>query len=808
MVSEQPAPGWTEAVSTRARPAVVRVDEPQLSSRVRRPGDAIRLLVAVLLIVIIVGLGTLAVGTAGALERDLSVAINGLPRVLLTIVGYAGGIGVLMIGLLFVIDMVHRGIVSGIVLGFSAAAAGAAVASGFEWLISNDHFSDEVAIVLTRPLASGGRTPPLSELIVATVALLTAGSASRRLIWPFGVLVVGSSMLTGVLGGTATAMAMTCSLLMGWIVGLIPRLAVGVPSSRPSGTTVASALTRAGVGVSHLTYSGSGQYGRHYRADTTRGHHLDVEVFDVDAFSTWSARLFIRRLRLRGPLARRPSLSVRAGVEHRTLVALSLERAGIAAPSPDAVCAAGAGSAVVAWRNPSGTRLDELPAPLTEEQLTALFELAADLRRAGIAHRGLNVHDILFDDRGRAVLADLGHGDIAAADLALRLDLAQLLVTGALASDAERTVRVATDVLGREAVVNALPLLQPVGLDVTTRAALRQRKETLGELQKAVGDLAPQQDLPEPVELRRVTPRGVITVAGGAVAAYVLLGQLSGADIGQVLRGANWTWASLIPIFVVLTFAGASLVLSGAVLTPLRFRLTYMVQLAVAFSGLVAPALVGNIALNTRYLQRSGVSPAVAASSIGLGQVAQFSSYATLFVLSGVAAGVGPRASFNPPGIAILGLALAILVIIGLISVPAVRRFASRRLLGHLKGVVPSLLGVLQRPSKIAQLIGGALLLDASFVTALYLSTRAFGATTPLAAVAVTYFAGAVIGSAVPTPGGLGGVEAALAAGLVAVGTSSGVAVSAVLLYRLATYWAPIPLGWVSIHYLQRIRAL
>ena len=73
-----------------------------------------------------------------------------------------------------------------------------------------------------------------------------------------------------------------------------------------------------------------------------------------------------------------------------------------------------------------------------------------------------------------------------------------------------------------------------------------------------------------------------------------------------------------------------------------------MTQLAVAFSGLVAPAAVGNIALNTRYLQTSGLSPTIAGASVGVAQVAQFCSYFVLLVISGVLAGTGPAVSFSP----------------------------------------------------------------------------------------------------------------------------------------------------------------
>ena len=68
----------------------------------------------------------------------------------------------------------------------------------------------------------------------------------------------------------------------------------------------------------------------------------------------------------------------------------------------------------------------------------------------------------------------------------------------------------------------------------------------------------------------------------------------------------------------------------------------------------------------------------------------------------------------------------------------------------------------------------------------------------------MVYLTGAALGSVVPTPGGLGAVEAALAAGLTATGMAAATAVSAVLLFRLLTFWLPVPVGWAAFNYLQR----
>ena len=73
-----------------------------------------------------------------------------------------------------------------------------------------------------------------------------------------------------------------------------------------------------------------------------------------------------------------------------------------------------------------------------------------------------------------------------------------------------------------------------------------------------------------------------------------------------------------------------------------------------------------------------------------------------------------------------------------------------------------------------------------------------------MATVGAVYLVGSAVASAAPTPGGVGVVEAALISGLVAAGLDNAVAVPAVFLFRLATFWLPILPGWLSFTWLQR----
>jgi uncharacterized protein (TIRG00374 family) len=80
----------------------------------------------------------------------------------------------------------------------------------------------------------------------------------------------------------------------------------------------------------------------------------------------------------------------------------------------------------------------------------------------------------------------------------------------------------------------------------------------------------------------------------------------------------------------------------------------------------------------------------------------------------------------------------------------------------------------------------------------------AFGTSFPVVPVLAVFVVGTTLGQIAPTPGGLGAVEAALVAGLTAIGITSTEAVAAVLGSRLLTFWLPVLPGVVAFRVLQR----
>lgn len=125
----------------------------------------------------------------------------------------------------------------------------------------------------------------------------------------------------------------------------------------------------------------------------------------------------------------------------------------------------------------------------------------------------------------------------------------------------------------------------------------------------------------------------------------------------------------------------------------------------------------------------------------------------------------------------------------------------------YLRQIWPRLLDAVSHPLRLAVGVGANLLLSAAYAVALIAALRSVGAHPAILAAVVVFLAGNAVGSATPTPGGLGGlggVEAVLAAGLTAIGIPAHQAIPTVLLFRMATFWLPILVGWISYQVLQR----
>jgi undecaprenyl-diphosphatase len=148
-----------------------------------------------------------------------------------------------------------------------------------------------------------------------------------------------------------------------------------------------------------------------------------------------------------------------------------------------------------------------------------------------------------------------------------------------------------------------------------------------------------------------------------------------------------------------------------------------------------------------------------------------------------------------------------IAVVLAIVGIVALTRWGRRILRTHvlefLRRSWSSLVTLARSPAKMAALLGGSTLVTLAYICALAAAVAAFDGGVSFAEVGAVYLGASIIAAAAPTPGGLGAMEAALVAGFTGVGMDSGIAVAAVLSYRLLTYWLPILPGWLSFQYLE-----
>jgi uncharacterized protein (TIRG00374 family) len=614
--------------------------------------------------------------------------------------------------------------------------------------------------------------------------------------------------------------------------------------------------------------------GRRYFVTLEDGPPLDVTVVDREQQAQGFFYRVWRNLTLRGFATRSSLQSLRQALEQEALLAYAAIAAGANAPKLIATSELGPDAVILVYEHTGGRTLESLPEDeITDELLRNTWRQVQSLQSRRIAHRRLAGDAVLVDRSGAVILTDLRGGEIAASTLLLRMDVAQLVTTLGLLVGAERAVASAVGVLGPDAVADCLPMLQPIALTRSTRATLRRlgreraqrereavleasRQAKQAHLDGAPDDTRPVLDKPdkkavraearaekraiddaleeareedlltqirhqvllirpqapvEPARLERVKPRTLISLIAGAIGAYFLLTQLTHIEFGPLIENAEWGWVAAAVLFSAASYFAAAMSLLGFVPERVGFLRAVGAQVAGSFVKIVAPAAVGGVALNTRFLQRQGVRPGLAVASVGASQLFGLGCHILMLLSFGYLTGTEKTPSLSPSRTVIAGLLTVAVLVLVVTSVPFLRKFVVTRVRSLFAGVVPRMLDVLQRPQKLVTGIGGMLLLTACFVMCLDASIRAFGqegTSLSIASVAVVFLAGNALGSAAPTPGGVGAVEATLTVGLIAVGLPKEVAAPAVLLFRLLTLWLPVLPGWLAFNHLSRKGAL
>jgi undecaprenyl-diphosphatase len=776
-----------------------------MNERERHPIDLLRLNLGV---IIVAATGLVAYfNGVGSFEVDVFHAINDLPDatklpfILVMQLGALDAVAIVaLIALAFrkwwlALAVVIAGVVGDLAAHFLR-----------EWIARPRPVDVLNRVVVRGPRISGYGFPSGHATVAAAIVTVTVPYLPRqwrRVAWAATLLVafarvfVGAHFPLDVIGG----------LGLGWAIGAAVNLAIGTPCHFIDLDQVKAAMKRAHFPVDTVTAYEGGERGAAtpFVATASDGHAYFVKVIDrerrdAEALATIARYIAFRRVEDEAVLA-----SPRQHVEHEALAASLALAAGVHTPRPLGVSFEHNGPAVLVI-----DKLDARPLVEGEEHglddatLCAIWKEVAAMRAAGIAHCQLLLDNMILDTNKQPWIVDFAFANLGASARALDKDVAQVMTSLALAVGQERSVSTAVAGVGKEAVADALPMLQTLALSHHTRKALRRthQKGFVDKLRDHAADAVGVEHV-KLEEITRVKPRNLLTLGALLLATYLLLPQFGEySSFVDAAKDANYVWLGLALIAGAAVFFGAALSISGSVLAPLAYGRVYYAQLASSFANKITPAGLGGMGVNVRFLQRSGVPQADAVGAVALNGTVGFIVHIVALVFFAVVlkrTGI-PKVSL-PNGWVLL---VAIVVILAVVGIVLETSYGRKHLLLPTQRTVHDLRAVLRRPTKAVQLFGGAIIVLWSYIIALALSLVAFHANASWLDVAAVYLGGSAVASAAPTPGKVGAVEAALIAGLTAVGVASGPAVAGVLAFRLVTFWLPILPGWLAFRSLTR----
>jgi len=771
-----------------------RPDRTGSADRVRRPADLLFAVLAFLVAALVLAnIRALPLGSTEVAD-DVSRWLLHIPRWLSSAAAVLAGVAgfVLMVASLVVLARSQwREVRNAVVAGLAGAAT--AIAASAAWRA--EHGAVERAVL-------HHSNPSMFVVDSAFVAFAVGTDLARRSRWSrWWPRAVAAQLLSGLAVGTLTPFALAIVLSGGLMVGWAVRWLLGAASVLPDTAELITWLTGQGVAVRNLPATDPRNRAR-LEGTLADGSSVRVHLSGRDTRGAGLARRLWALARLRSAVAGHVPLTSRTRLEQLALACTLAQRASVPCPDVLLLGEMPGETLVLATTIPAGQ-----PGIETVNQASAasLFASLRGLHDIGIAHHDLRPENLILSGNG-AALCSLDAAEPGASELARRLDLVQALATLAAAlgpAGAVTALRVGYGPADKTALA---AVLQPAALAPWGWRSMRAAQRSLNDIRhELLGDGDGAAGAVPTTRLERFRWRTILSAVALTVAAYLLIGQISGVDVLGTLGKANPGWLAVAVVGSAVTYLAAAENLAAFVPQHLSIVRGFCVQLATAFVGVAMPPTVGHVAVNARYLHREKVDESTIAAAVAMSQIVNVVTTVLLLIVLGVLTGSGfSRFKIAPGGDVLIGIAVIAAIVVVLLAVPRTRAKLAGTVWPHVRGVWPRLLDALAHPRRLALSAAANLLLSAAYLLALLAALWSVGAHPAILAAAVVYLAGNAVGSAAPTPGGLGGVEAVLAAGLTAIGIPAHEALPAVLIFRMATFWLPIPAGWVSYLLLQR----
>ena len=653
---------------------------------------------------------------------------------------------------------------------------------------------------------------PILQLAVATaVALVGLPYLSR----PTRRLVVGAvslAALCAVVGAYGLPLGVTAAVIVGWGTAAACHLAMGAPNGLPSAAEVADAVRDLQVEVHGLTSMARQEWGVASFAGTdTEGRPLELAVYGRDAADAQWLRKVWRFCIYRdsGPTL---VLNRLQQVEHEAYLTFLAAHAGARVPEVVAAGRCGpARDAALVTRLPEGSRFSQRErGRVSDDDLDGFLRSVLLLRKSGISHGALSPETVLATARG-PVLRDFRRASSSAPATRTDGDLAAAVAAVAVVAGIDRGVASTCRVLDPETIQVVLTRLQRSTLDPETVRMAQSQKGYLKTLREDLATAA-EVEVPKLVETKRISWPNLLMVVGSVVGLWLIIGVLTEASGSlSVIRDASWGWVAAAFVLAQLPVVTGAWALTGAVMGPLPFGRCVALETSNLFTSFVGgdAAVFG---VRVRFFQRQGLDAPAAISSGAIAGTASWVVKGVLFVVCLPFAAGDFHKPASSDGTSHQGIVWIILIVVLAIAiaaavatlVPRVRRLVAEKAWPHLVTIWNDVKAIAVEPRKIAYVLGGSLGSQVLIALCLGASLHSVGEHASFATLIVVLTLAAMIGGAVPVPGGAGVIEVGLIAGLSAAGIPQDQAVAAVFIERFCTAYLPPIWGWATLLWLRR----
>ncbi|MER5224617.1 lysylphosphatidylglycerol synthase transmembrane domain-containing protein [Streptomyces flaveus] len=309
---------------------------------------------------------------------------------------------------------------------------------------------------------------------------------------------------------------------------------------------------------------------------------------------------------------------------------------------------------------------------------------------------------------------------------------------------------------------------------------------------------------------RRIPVRQILCLLPLALVAWVAARHWSVLVDGfGHLATAKWPWLLAAGAATCLTWVAAAVTRQGALVERLPKCRLLATQFAAGAANHLLPTGLGASAVNLRFMAVCGVPLARSSAALALYLLAESIARTGLLLALLIVFPDALRPDKLIPDAAIgpLLLAAGAAVCVAVAVLLLVRRLRTV-VFTFLRTALSEARSVHTRPARALALWGGSISFPILQAAGLVAVGLALGLPVSPLHIVVAYLAATVAVALIPTPGGIGSVEAALIVALVAAGGPAAVATAVVLAYRIITVWLPLLPGALTLGALVRLKMI